>query len=83
MTHAPTFSAAALRLARLRAGLTQLEVANRCAEHDASVTQPLMSHWETGRQAPSPGVLPVLAEVLNCPVDEFFREPLTSPAAVA
>lgn len=86
MRSAPTFSPTALRLARLRAGLTQLEVAERCAaQGHTAVTQPLMSHWENGRQAPAVGNLPVLAAVLGCPVDEFFppQAPADAEAVVA
>jgi transcriptional regulator with XRE-family HTH domain len=75
MRAAQTFSPAALRLARLRKGLTQLEVAERCARHGVPASQSLMSHWETGRTAPSPGYLPALAKSLGCKVDDFFAEP--------
>lgn len=54
---APTVAAGLLRLARLKAGLTQADLAER-----ADVSQQLISAYETGRREPS---LPTLQRLVS------------------
>ena len=53
---------------RVKAKLSQLELAEKL-----NVTQGAISHWEVGLSAPRIELLPKLAEVLNCSIDELIR----------
>lgn len=55
-------------LLRMRAGLTQREVANRLGVNPSTVT-----HWEKGRNFPTVSCLPKLAELYGCTVDELLE----------
>jgi transcriptional regulator with XRE-family HTH domain len=66
------FSGNRLRLCRLRAGLLQRELAERCTTLGVTVTQPLISHWESARSGPLPPTLKVLAEALGVTVDDLL-----------
>ncbi|AEG14983.1 helix-turn-helix domain protein [Desulfofundulus kuznetsovii DSM 6115] len=57
------------KLARMKAGLTQLELARRlgCSES-------LIAKWETGRGKPTPERLEQLCKVLNCKPEDLLRE---------
>ena len=58
-----------IRVARLAAGLTQVEVANRL-----DVQQGTVSAWETGRKIPTAANLIRLAALLNVTVDDLTAE---------
>lgn len=48
-------------------GVTQADLAQM-----VGVTQSLVAQWERGAVMPSAAKLPLLAEVLNCIIDELF-----------
>ncbi len=56
-----------LKLARMRAGLTQLELATRCG-----TTENKLCRIETGRSMPPPNLQDRLAAVLGIDRDEVF-----------
>jgi transcriptional regulator with XRE-family HTH domain len=56
-----------LKKLRRACGLTQKQVAAQL-----NVTFQAVSKWETGRAAPDIFVLPALAELLGCRVDDLF-----------
>lgn len=60
-------SLAGLRDYRQRAGMTQGELAALCNVSRASV-----NNWETGRGWPSAAILPMLADVLLCSIDDLY-----------
>lgn len=53
---------------RLQAGLTQQELSLKLG-----VRQNTVSQWENGNRVPSVEILPKLADVLNCTIDELVR----------
>lgn len=53
--------------ARTKAGLSQAKLAKLVGVSDAAVCQ-----WETGKQMPRAGLLPKIAEILNCTIDELL-----------
>lgn len=55
---------------RRRAGLTVAQLAERL-----SVTRATIYFWEQGRYLPNAGLLPELAEILGCTIDELFTDP--------
>lgn len=55
--------------ARSRAGLSQAKLAKAIGVTDAAVCQ-----WETGKQFPRASLLPKIAQVLNCTVDELLTD---------
>lgn len=63
-----------LRSARLRAHMTQVEVAERLGIKQSSVSQ-----WEQGRFQPKVRLLPALADLYNCTIDELFEEGRENP----
>lgn len=56
------------RIARLRAGVTQTELAEKIGVSTASI-----SHWETGRHSPKSGDIAKLADALNVPAESIVR----------
>jgi transcriptional regulator with XRE-family HTH domain len=54
--------------AREMRGFTQMDLAKRMG-----VTQGAVSQWETGTSLPRADLLPKLADVLGCTVDELLR----------
>lgn len=62
-----------LRFYRQRAGLTQAELAERLNTNRASVIA-----WESGSTWPSAATLPLIANVLQCSIDELYNEHSTS-----
>lgn len=54
---------------RLKAGLTQAELAERMGVHQTAVAQ-----WEKGQAAPTASKLPMLAAVLSCSISELFND---------
>ena len=55
---------------RRRAGYTVAQLAERL-----SVTRATIYFWEQGRYLPNAGLLPELAEILGCTIDELFTDP--------
>lgn len=56
------------RILRLRAGVTQTELAEKIGVSTASI-----SHWETGRHSPKSGDIVKLADALNVPAESIVR----------
>ena len=54
---------------RRKAGLTQSELSSAIG-----VAQNTISNWENGERMPSASMLPRLAEILNCTIDELFAD---------
>jgi len=54
---------------RLKASLSQSELAKRCGVDETAV-----SHWENGVSSPKGSRLPVVAEALGVTIDELFGE---------
>ena len=54
---------------RRRAGFTVAQLAERL-----SVTRATIYFWEQGRYLPNAGLLPELAEILGCTIDELFAD---------
>lgn len=52
---------------RRRAGITAADLAERL-----SVTRATIYFWEQGRYLPNAGLLPELAEILGCSIDDLF-----------
>ena len=55
---------------RRRAGYTVAQLAERL-----SVTKATIYFWEQGRYLPNAGLLPELAEILGCSIDDLFTDP--------
>lgn len=56
-----------LKELRKKAGYSQMELAKQIG-----VTQSNVAKWETGNYFPRPVLLPVLADLLQCSIDELF-----------
>ena len=56
-----------LKELREHAGLTQIDLANRLCVNRSTV-----SMWEIGKSNPRADLLPKLAKILNCSIDELF-----------
>jgi Predicted transcriptional regulators len=61
---------------RLRAGLTQAELAEKMGYERQSTA----SMWETGDSMPNPRLLPEIAKLYNCTVDELLADDETKTA---
>jgi len=59
-----------LKTMRKKVNLTQVEVANFLG-----ITQGAIMQWETGRTSPKAELLPKIAELYKCTIDELFRSP--------
>lgn len=59
-----------LKAMRRRAGYTVAQLAERL-----SVTKATIYFWEQGRYLPNAGLLPELAEILGCSIDDLFTDP--------
>lgn len=59
-----------LKAMRRRAGITVAQLAERL-----SVTRATIYFWEQGRYLPNAGLLPELAEILGCSIDDLFTDP--------
>lgn len=57
----------AIKARRLACGMRQVELAEL-----VGVTQSVVSYWETDRSDPPCSILPKLAEIFNCTIDELF-----------
>lgn len=58
-----------LAIARTKAGLSQRAVANKLGITDAAVCL-----WEAGKTMPRAALLPKLAALYGCTIDELLRE---------
>jgi transcriptional regulator with XRE-family HTH domain len=58
-----------ISVTRKKAGVTQGELAEKLG-----VTQGAVSQWENGDTKPSVELLPKLASVLGCTIDDLFRK---------
>ena len=61
---------------RKAAGFTQEEFAEALG-----VMRSALAAWETGRAWPSAAILPQIADLLLCSIDELYRLPDTEPGA--
>ena len=59
----------AIKEARERAGMTQVELAEKL-----KITQSAVSHWEQGIGMPSAKQIPLIAKVLKTTISELFGE---------
>ena len=59
-----------LRKYRLAAGLSQKELAGKLF-----VSQQAVARWENGLAKPRADLLPELAVLFHCTIDELFKEP--------
>jgi DNA-binding XRE family transcriptional regulator len=57
-----------IKVMRERASLTQVELAKMLG-----VGQSTIAMWETGESAPRAALLPKIAELLKCSIDELFE----------
>ena len=58
-----------IKKSRVSIGMTQDELGKRLG-----VKQPTISMWETNRAQPRAELLPKLADILGCTVDELLRK---------
>lgn len=58
-----------IRELRKQNNITQTELAGRL-----NVVQSAVASWESGKTRPRTELLPVLAKIFGCTVDELFRE---------
>lgn len=56
-----------LEYLRRKRGMTQKDIATL-----AGVQQNTVSQWESGKRNPPSSILPLLASVLGCTIDELF-----------
>ena len=59
-----------IKVLREKCGLSQRKVADLM-----DVSQQAVARWENGEAKPRADVLPKLARVLGCTIDELFRAP--------
>ena len=59
-----------IKVFREKCGLSQRKVADLM-----DVSQQAVARWENGEAKPRADVLPKLARVLGCTIDELFRDP--------
>ncbi|MEU3254235.1 helix-turn-helix transcriptional regulator [Streptomyces sp. NPDC006997] len=65
---------------RLRRGMTQQDLAERCAEAGVPVDESQVSRIERGVYTPRPRLRAVMAQILDLDVDEFERADDTATA---
>ncbi|MCL5734702.1 MAG: helix-turn-helix domain-containing protein [Actinobacteria bacterium] len=65
-----------LKVARERAGLTQLQLSIRLAEREVTrrVQREVVHQWERGDRVPRSTILANIADILGVPLDSLFRE---------
>jgi transcriptional regulator with XRE-family HTH domain len=61
-----------INAARLRAGMTQADVAYRLRERGHKANERSIRRWESGQHAPHANVVPALAEALNVTMDDLY-----------
>lgn len=59
-------------LARKKAGFSQKEVAEKLNVSDAAVCM-----WETGKTSPRAALLPLIADLYHCSIDELLKNNTT------
>lgn len=57
-----------IRELRIKAELTQIELASKLGLEQASISQ-----WETGKTMPTAALLPKIAGILGCNIDNLFE----------
>lgn len=62
---------------RKKRGLSQVQLAEKL-----NITQGAVSQWEMGLSKPKSEILPELAKVLNCTIDELFKDEATEEGRV-
>lgn len=71
--HVTSISPAKIFQARLKAGMTQAEVAHRLRNAGLSkVSERSVRRWETGKNAPHANAIVSLSQVLGVAVDELY-----------
>lgn len=58
-----------IRDLRIKAGLTQQQLADV-----VGVDRVAVARWESGAALPRASKLPMIAETLNCTIDDLFKE---------
>ena len=58
-----------IRELRIKKNLTQTEIANV-----TNVGQSAVAAWESGKSRPRAEHLPILAKILECSIDELFKD---------
>jgi len=58
-----------LKTCRVKAGLTQVELALQIGVHQSTVAD-----WETGKKYPTGDKLPKISKALGCTIDELYAE---------
>jgi len=59
--------------ARLRAGLTQADVAYKLRQHGHRANERSIRRWESGQHAPHANVVPALAEALGVAIEGLYQ----------
>ncbi len=59
--------------ARLRAGMTQADVAYKLREQGHKANERSIRRWESGQHAPHANVVPALAEALGVSIDALYE----------
>ena len=58
-----------IRILRNERKITQIQLAKKL-----KINQATISMWERGKSNPTAKLLPKLAEILNCSIDELFSD---------
>lgn len=64
--------------ARLRAGMTQADVAYKLRERGHKANERSIRRWESGQHAPHANVVPALAEALGITIDDLYASDETA-----
>lgn len=73
----PTAVTSSVKRARLSRGMTQQDLAEKCAEAGAPVNESHLSRIERGIFTPRPRLRAVLAQLLDIDIEEFDRDNTT------
>ncbi|MFJ2303804.1 multiprotein-bridging factor 1 family protein [Streptomyces sp. NPDC087787] len=71
----PTAATSSVKRERLRRGLTQQDLAEKCANAGVPVDESHISRIERGIFTPRPRLRALLAELLDLDIDDFERRP--------
>ena len=58
-----------LKLLRIRANLSQIELAEKL-----NISQGAVTNWECGKSSPRASLMPALAKALGCTIDDLYRK---------